>query len=137
MDAELASSIGAVCRRARLALGWTQLDAAERVGVSVEFYARIERGGTLPSAPTLRALGATLGASVSEMLGLAAGTAPRASTPPAERLGTEGHEERLRRRVGRRLEAAELPTLQLVNDLLVQLDRMAPRNAKRRRPGRA
>lgn len=40
-------------RAARRARSLTQQDAAESIGVSAEFYGRIERGRTLPSVPTL------------------------------------------------------------------------------------
>ena len=53
MDTNLAKRIGSVARAARRARSLTQQDAAESIGVSAEFYGRIERGRTLPSVPTL------------------------------------------------------------------------------------
>lgn len=44
--------LGKTVRKARIALGLTQEDAAEKIGISVEFYARIERGQALPSLKT-------------------------------------------------------------------------------------
>ena len=40
-------------RAFRTARAWTQEMAAERVGLSTEAYARLERGHSLPSYPTL------------------------------------------------------------------------------------
>src|SRR6266851_2953272 len=53
MDTNLAKRIGSAARAARRARSLTQQDAAESIGVSAEFYGRIERGRTLPSVPTL------------------------------------------------------------------------------------
>lgn len=69
MDKQLAKSIGAAARRARKALELTQEDAAERIGVSVEFYARIERGNSLPSVPTFVRIANSLGVSADTLIG--------------------------------------------------------------------
>ena len=52
----LCSAIGETCRTARLELGLTQEDVAERVGIATEVYGRLERGKMTPSVPTLRKL---------------------------------------------------------------------------------
>jgi transcriptional regulator with XRE-family HTH domain len=49
----LAREIGAACRRGRESLGLTQQDASERIGISTEYYARIERGVSVPSTSTM------------------------------------------------------------------------------------
>jgi transcriptional regulator with XRE-family HTH domain len=69
MDAELAKTIGNAARKRRQSLGLTQEDVAERLGVTVEFYGRIERGRTLPSTPTLVALSKSLDLSADTLLG--------------------------------------------------------------------
>jgi transcriptional regulator with XRE-family HTH domain len=66
----LAKTIGEAARAARTARGLSQADAAEAVGISLEFYGRIERGGTLPSTPTLRSISEALGVSADALLGL-------------------------------------------------------------------
>lgn len=76
MDTELARLIGQEARRARLARRLTQQDVAERAGISVEFYARIERGQTLPSVPTLRVLAEVLGTTADALLGRLGEAAP-------------------------------------------------------------
>jgi transcriptional regulator with XRE-family HTH domain len=49
----LVREIGATCRRGRESLGLTQQEASERIGVSAEYYARIERGVSVPSTWTM------------------------------------------------------------------------------------
>jgi transcriptional regulator with XRE-family HTH domain len=123
MDQPLAERIGVEARRARGALGLTQQDAAERIGVSVEFYARIERGGTLPSVPTLQKLASSLGTSADALLGIAVGEQKaRPASLPAVDLSDEWTP--LGRRVVRRLAASDQLTLNLVNQMLIQLEGM-------------
>lgn len=55
-DAELRHVVGKAARSARLRLGLTQADVAERVNLASEVYGRLERGIMLPSVPTLRRL---------------------------------------------------------------------------------
>jgi transcriptional regulator with XRE-family HTH domain len=56
MDDKLALALGAAARAARLRAGLTQAEAAEKVGLAPGVYGRIERGGMMPSVPTLRRL---------------------------------------------------------------------------------
>ncbi len=83
MDTRLAQQIGSAARDARQALKITQAEAAERVGVSPEFYARIERGQTLPSTPTLAAMAKALQVSADRLLGLGTETQARTAAPMA------------------------------------------------------
>jgi len=53
MDKKLAVVIGRGVRRARVIHGITQEQTAELIGVSTEFYARMERGQALPSVSTM------------------------------------------------------------------------------------
>ena len=62
--------MGSRARRVRLARGFIQEEVAERVGVSAEFYARIERGHALPSVRTFCRLVAILDVSADSLLGL-------------------------------------------------------------------
>lgn len=57
-------------RAARKTLGLTQAQVADKVKVSAEFYARIERGNALPSVETLASLVTALGVSADRLLGL-------------------------------------------------------------------
>lgn len=70
MDKSLNKRIGKAARKARVSLGMTQEDVAERIGVSVEFYSRIERGTASPSLRKLMALALLFGTSTDHLLGL-------------------------------------------------------------------
>ncbi|ACY18930.1 helix-turn-helix domain-containing protein [Haliangium ochraceum] len=71
MDKELAESIGNAARVARRRLKLTQADVAERIEVSEEFYARLERGNALPSLTTLARLSVVLRVRPDVLLGRA------------------------------------------------------------------
>jgi transcriptional regulator with XRE-family HTH domain len=133
MDNDLAQRLGAEVRRARVALRLTQVDAAERVGVSVESFARIERGGTLPSVPTLRRLTAVLAVSADVLLGTAdrqehSTAATRVVDPP---VGDAS--DAIRRRIMRKLREADRETLRFVSRLVGGLEaiRLARRPRQR------
>lgn len=130
MDKELSESIGTAARAARTSLELTQEDAAERIGVSAEFYARIERGNALPSVPTLARISTSLGVSADSLLGRASPDgeqrpvplptrAPLHALPPAP--PADGPELR---RLARRLRKASPATLRLVALLVKELERM-------------
>ena len=68
-DRDLAQQIGNVARAVRKARGLTQEDAAERLGVTAEFYARIERGYSLPSTASLAQMVTTLDVSADVLIG--------------------------------------------------------------------
>ncbi len=121
MEKDLAKSIGETARVARSALGLTQEDAAERISVSVEFYARIERGTSLPSVPTLARIAGSLGVSADALLGNEAPTkvhAPAAWLQPA--TPTDGPDIR---RAVRMLRRATPGTLRLVTMLLKEMEK--------------
>lgn len=114
MHEELSERLGATARKARLARRLTQADVAERVGCSTEFYARIERGKTLPSVPTLAAIARALTVSADALLGL--------NEPATLRIAEAAPQDppELRRAI-RRLRAASPRVTNLVNLLLVEL----------------
>ncbi|MFP2932130.1 helix-turn-helix domain-containing protein [Pyxidicoccus sp. 3LG] len=70
MNEELAITVGAAARAARARLGLTQADVAERVGIAMEVYSRMERGKVLPSVTTLRRLCQVLRIGADTLLGL-------------------------------------------------------------------
>ena len=72
-QAKLARHLGGVAREARTAARLTQADVAERIGIATEVYGRLERGGMLPSVPTLRKLCSVLRADANALLGLNSG----------------------------------------------------------------
>jgi len=111
MDTHLAKQIGSAARAARTRLGVSQADAAERIGISTEFYARIERGNTLPSTPTLVAIANGLGVGADVLLGRNA-----LRTGPAIRDRTHSKEEPPEvRRLLRRLRRADRKTIRVLN----------------------
>ena len=77
-------------RGARRARGLTQGEVAERVDMSTEAYGRLERGGVMPRAETLRRLAVALSVSADLLLGLPAdvdpGPKPEPHTPGLRRL---------------------------------------------------
>lgn len=125
MDRELAKSIGTAARIARTALGLTQQDAAERIGVSVEFYARIERGNALPSVPTLARISTALGVSADTLLGQAAVREPEqvARQQPSRLSASSPSDAPEIRRLVRRLRKATPATMRLVTLLIKELER--------------
>ena len=126
MNKELSKSIGSAARQARASLELTQEDAAERIEVSVEFYARIERGNSLPSVPTLARIAGVLGVSADALLGRIAfvpGAAPGWQVSPP----TEAPEIR---RVVRMLRRASPGALRLVAMLLKEIERRSEGGAE-------
>jgi transcriptional regulator with XRE-family HTH domain len=109
MDTELAKRIGRATRKARVNLGLSQADAAERIGISLEFFGRIERGTTSPSVPTLVAMATALHVSADVLLGLEEGQRLRV-TPTA----IEPRSPQLRALL-RRIKRAEPKTIRVLN----------------------
>lgn len=121
VDKELAECIGAAARGARVALKLTQEDAAERIGVSAEFYARIERGNALPSVPTLARICSALGVSADVLLGRTE-VARIKEPPPAKWSPAPPSDSPEIRRLVRRLRRASPATLRLVTLLIKELE---------------
>jgi len=119
-DANLKITIGKSARAARVALGLSQADVAEKLGLSLEFVGRIERGVALPSVPTLVSLSALLAISNDVLLGIVSERTTRAhqSPPPP-------HQSRIRRLLDRRLNRAPDSTLRVVNLLLAEFENSA------------
>lgn len=112
---KLAKTIGAAARTARTARGWTQQDVAERLDLSTEFYARLERGATLPSIPTLVRISAVLDLSPDTLLGQprTSGVAERSREYRAEREGRSDV-----RSFSRKLRHAKPGTIRLLSRVL-------------------
>lgn len=123
-------SIGQAARQARRARKLTQEDVADRVGVSTQFYGRIERGYALPSVTTLRRMLEVLDLRADELLGdLVVGddggdgaeAGSRGEDDEAQ-LSRDMDSPRLRRLM-RFLRRASPETLHVVEVLLDQMDR--------------
>lgn len=68
--------IGAALRAARKLLELSQEDAAERLGISAEFYGRIERGNASPSIETFARMVPGLGLDCGAIFGVQGGEVP-------------------------------------------------------------
>lgn len=76
----LHQTFASALRAARDACAWSQAELAERVGMSIEAYGRLERGRVLPRAGTLVRLSRALQVPVDELLGAGA-AGPQAGSP--------------------------------------------------------
>lgn len=124
MEKELAQSIGKAAREARKSLGLTQEDAAERIGVSAEFFARIERGHALPSVPTFAKIAGALGVSADVLLGLQTERSDRRGESMPSWSAAPPPDSPEVRRLVRRLRSASPATLRLVTLLVKELERL-------------
>ena len=124
---QLATMIGSAARKARERLGLAQVDIAERLGVSVSFYGRIDRGHDVPSVPTLYSMAFALETSANELLGKADSASSIASSArprwPTSK-GNTADEPRELRRLTRQLRNASPQTLKAIDRLLTQIERM-------------
>ncbi len=120
----LAAVFARELRAARRARGLTQAEVAERVGIAVEVFGRLERRRALPRADTLVRLAAALGVSTDTLLGLRPGGAPfRAAEPQAEYAARQEM-----RRLMRRLKNASPRTIRLLAALASSFERAPPRS---------
>lgn len=119
----LAAQFAQALRSARETRGWTQAEAAERAGIAMEVYGRLERGRTLPRADTLARLAVVLHVSADALLGIAeAGSAllpEQVRTAEAEEAYALSRPEL--RRLARRLQVASPRTLRLLDLLLAAI----------------
>ncbi|ACY16800.1 helix-turn-helix domain-containing protein [Haliangium ochraceum] len=121
MNHELAATMGREMRRARTAQGLTQERAAEAIGVSVEFYARVERGKSHPSVETFQHIASTLEVSADVLLGL---DGERGALPAAA-LWQRGEDDPPHlRRIMARVEALPDSTRRLVEMVLKECERI-------------
>jgi transcriptional regulator with XRE-family HTH domain len=100
---------GAAARDARMRLGLTQADVADRVGIAMEVYSRMERGRLMPRAQNIRRLCDVLGVSADVLLGVGAGPSP--VSPRAKPRQEDSLELR---RLLRTLRALDAPQLKAV-----------------------
>jgi transcriptional regulator with XRE-family HTH domain len=84
---KLKRHLGAALLVARERAGLTQAEVSSQVGVVTAVYGRIERGGMMPSVPTLYRICMALGLSANTVLGL--GTEPSPLPTPAAAVREE------------------------------------------------
>lgn len=92
---KLKRHLGAAFLVARERAGLTQAEVSTQVGVVPAVYGRIERGGMMPSVPTLYRICVTLGLSANAVLGL--GTEPLPLPTPTTPAAQEEDSPELRR----------------------------------------
>lgn len=107
----LAQQVGRCMKQARRARKWKQPRVAEAIGISVQFYGRIERGKALPGMDTFTKLLTLFGLSPSAVLGFVPRTAEADEDTP------------VLRRIARRLRRVPARGRALVRELLDELDR--------------
>jgi transcriptional regulator with XRE-family HTH domain len=114
--------IGTAARTARGALGLTQEEAAEQIGITVEFYSRIERGRARPGLNTLVHMALVFQVSTDKLLGLAA-------DERAQRILEEFASKRPKdppelSRLFRKLRRAAANKVRFVSRMLAELDKI-------------
>lgn len=115
----LGTIVGTACKEVRRGRKLTQVDVAARIGISAEFYARIERGHALPALATFASMTLALDVSADQLLGRSDGTLMTAYKEPAD-------PPRVRRAL-HLVRQATPSALNLVIQLLSHLDEMARR----------
>jgi transcriptional regulator with XRE-family HTH domain len=118
MNEELAITVGAAARAARVRLGLTQADVAERVGIAMEVYSRMERGKVLPSVTTLRRLCQVLRIGADTLLGLEAVARVDAPVEEAPVTTSPGEDPPRLRRLMRALRALDAEQLRAVSQVV-------------------
>jgi transcriptional regulator with XRE-family HTH domain len=132
MDKELAVAMGSAARHARHALQLTQQQVADQLGVSVEFYSRMERGLAHPGLEVFLRMLEVLGVRADTLLGL---DAAHAATPVAVPL-TSPDDSRDVRRVVAALQKLPASTSRFVTALLSEFERLEAASKRGRRRGR-
>lgn len=117
----LAATIGTAARAARVRADLTQEDVAERVGLATEVYGRLERGGMLPSVPTLRKLCEALRIPSDVLLGLVPAQENFWTKDTPSKPTEEPAEIRRLVRTVKKLEPAEFRLLSLMATGLLRL----------------
>jgi transcriptional regulator with XRE-family HTH domain len=123
-NGKLNTVFGAAAREARMRLGLTQADVADRVGIAMEVYSRMERGRLMPRAQNIRRLCDVLGVSADVLLGVGVGPSP--VSPRAKPRQEDSLELRRLLRTLRALDAAQLKAVARVVRAVVSV--MPPRS---------
>jgi transcriptional regulator with XRE-family HTH domain len=124
-DSTVRTTLGAAARRARKQLGLTQKDVAERLGISMEVYGRLERGVIAPSVLSLRRLCLVLQVSADTLLdtslGAAAPDGESLGVPEVEQFVDVAREPKYVRRIVRRARDLAPSSLRLLSRLTLLL----------------
>jgi transcriptional regulator with XRE-family HTH domain len=112
MDATVRKYVGRTARAARLRLGLTQAQVAQRAELAVAVYGRVERGGMMLSLPTLLRVCRVLEVDANTLLGFTAPAPPPWFSPPQPKEERPAVRELLG--TARRLRRRQLAALRLV-----------------------
>lgn len=126
----LARTIGAHLRQVRESLEITQDEASERIGITVEYYARIERGKSLPSLLTFGQIAEALDVSTDDLMGRSEDTDRSAESRPSWFAHPDDESKQLRR-LFRRLRRMPPEVVSAVEAVLKQLEHFIARQRKK------
>jgi transcriptional regulator with XRE-family HTH domain len=121
---KLKRHLGAAFLVARERAGLTQAEVSSQVGVVPAVYGRIERGGMMPSVPTLYRICVTLGLSANAVLGL--GAEPPLPTPTSPAAQEDESPEL--RRLARLLPALSPEALRCMSAIATAFAEKKPEN---------
>ncbi len=121
METTMAKAFAVRLRRAREALGFAQAEVAERAGVAVEAYGRLERGRAQPRAATLLALARALSVSTDMLLGHEGGPT---GAPPAT---TTDKDSPAVRRLVRRVRGLDAGAVRVIGIVAAEFAKRRPR----------
>lgn len=127
---KLAQSIGTRMRRARESLGITQDEASERIGITVEYYARIERGKSLPSLLTFAQIAAIFDVSPDVLMGFGEAMDRPTRALPSWFAQPDDENPQLRR-IQRRLRRVQPEIVSAIEAVLKQLERLLASQRKK------
>ena len=117
----LSEELGPKVRRARRAKGLTQEQTSEELGVSTEFYARVERGKALPSVPTFDRMIDVLDVEADILLGIFGPDGLEKGHWPTDAKDRDSKELR---RLLRRLRTAPPEVIKTIEVLVNGIDRL-------------
>jgi transcriptional regulator with XRE-family HTH domain len=116
----LPATLSAALKQARKRAGMTQAEVAEAIATHPEVYGRMERGGMLPSVPTLLRLCLILGTGPHELMGFSP-VEPSQSAPGASTVLPGLNNTPEKRRLLRRLTRLDSPRLKALSRLVALL----------------
>ncbi|HEX8703145.1 MAG TPA: helix-turn-helix transcriptional regulator [Myxococcaceae bacterium] len=116
----LPATLSAALKQARKRAGMTQSEAAEGIGIAPEVYGRMERGGMLPSVPTLLRLCLILGSGPHELMGFAE-MEPEQRAPGTNTVPPGLNDTPEKRRLLRRLARLDSPRIKALARLVALL----------------
>jgi transcriptional regulator with XRE-family HTH domain len=128
---ELARTIGKQIAKARRSLDLTQEEAAERIGITVEYYGRVERGRALPSLFTFVQISVALQVSADSLISLGEIMARPVAVPPPWFAAPQLGEDKQLGRLFRRLRRVHPEVIGFVEAMLKPLERLFSQKDKK------